>query len=111
MRFVTLKIVRDTNHSHSGEYAPWEVPILEVIHEPGNVQELDSVVYPARDLPELNEEWNRLGTRYGKDAESGVFYRDTAYGSGRVGMAALEAAIERERVNSRETAGVDPLAA
>lgn len=110
MRFITAKITRDTNNSHSGEFAPWEIPILQLIHDPGNVTETGERQVDV-EAPTPNEEWDRLEKRYGTDVETRVSYLASVYGQGQLGLKALTAAIEKERVDSRELAGADPLAA
>lgn len=111
MRFVTARVQRDTNHSHSGEYAPWEIPILKHVHDEGNVIVTGEANVPERELPDPKDEMVRLVTRYGKNPSDGTPIVLEVYGAGQGGLAALTTAIENERVNSRETAGADPLAA
>lgn len=111
MRFVTAEVKRDTNHSHSADYAPWEIPILQFIHEEGNVLVTGETVVADRELPDPTDEMARLVTRYGKSEGGKTPIVLEVYGAGQAGFAALTAAIEKERVNSRETAGADPLAA
>lgn len=110
MRFITAKVTRDTNHSHTGDFAPWEIPILQLIHDPGNVVESGETQVDF-EIPEPADEWDRLAKRYGTDGETKIPYVAAAFGQGQNGLAALTAAIEKERVNSRELAGADPLAA
>lgn len=111
MRFVTAKVQRDTNHSHSADYAPWEIPILQFVHDEGNVTVTGEVVVVGRALPDPSDEMARLVTRYGKSEGGKTPIVMEVFGAGQGGLNALTALIEKERVNSRETAGADPLAA
>lgn len=114
MRFITVKITRDTNHSHVDEVAPWEIPILELVHNPGNVVQQGEKTYPERDFPAAQEEYDRLQSRYNADVKLGPYVAQV-YGPQPAGVRALEAEIqkERDRVPTPTTApaGADDLAA
>jgi hypothetical protein len=112
MRYVTVKVTRDTNHSHAGDVAPWEIPILELIHDSGNVTELGDVTVD-RDPPEAHDEYVRLESRYGRDVEKGMSYVAQIYGQAGAGVRALQAAIEKESaaIARPATADADDLAA
>jgi hypothetical protein len=112
MRFITVKVTRDTNSSHAGDVAPWELPILDFMHGEGNVQRVGET-FTSTELPEAAEEFNRLVTRYGMDNETGIANTAQVYGQARVGVKALGDEIEKERVSerAREKAEADALAA
>lgn len=112
MRFITVKVTRDTINSHAGDVAPWELPILDFVHGEGNVQRTGETFTNAP-FPEVGEEFNRLITRYGMDNETGIAYTNQVYGQSRVGVKALGDEIEKERAaeRARGQAEADPLAA
>lgn len=116
MRFQTAKVIRDTNHSVSTAFAPWELPILEYLYEAGNVQiqsELE-VNDAGRELPEAGDEFARLVGRYGRNTDTGVSHAEEVFGRGNQGVKALAALIDNERAREKSAstkAGADELAA
>lgn len=114
MRFITVKVTRDTNHSQTDTVNPWEVPILELVHDSGNVVPQGEVDIAERELPDAVDEFQRLKTRYGKDVETGLFIVEAVYGQSRAGLTALKAEIEKERgraATPSKTADADDMAA
>lgn len=97
MRFITAKITRDTNHSVSTDHAPWELPILEALYEPGNVEVTGEKVIADRELPDAGEEFQRLASRYGVNTETGVTIVEEVFGRGGQGRKALADLIEAEK--------------
>jgi len=98
MRYVRVKIRRDTQTTYNRLVPPWEVPILEFIFEEGNVEELDSeistsAVYPAT----AAEEFGRLAKAYGEDTETGIAHVASVYGTAGRGVKALKEAIDEAR--------------
>jgi hypothetical protein len=96
MRYVTVKITRDTQTASSSQVAPWEVPILEHLFEAGNVEIEEGSGTPAdsRGYPEIGEEFGRLIKVYGSDTKSGIPYVVSVFGEGRRGIEALRDLIE-----------------
>lgn len=98
MRYVRVKIRRDTQTSYNRLVPPWEVPILEFIFEEGNVEVLDnenstSAVYPVS----AAEEFGRLAKAYGEDTETGIAHVASVYGTAGRGVKALKEAIDEAR--------------
>ena len=44
MRHERVKVTRDGNTVHNRAVPPWEIPILEYLFDPGNVEPLDEFV-------------------------------------------------------------------
>jgi|HubBroStandDraft_4_1064222.scaffolds.fasta_scaffold364627_2 hypothetical protein len=93
MRYVRVRVTRDTNTVHNSLVAPWEVPVLEYIFEDGNVNTLDEHESNEREYPDAGSEFGRLIKAYGSDPKSGIPYAVSTYGEGRNGMKALRDAI------------------
>lgn len=115
MRFITVTVTRDTNHSTSNDYAPWELPILEHLYDTGNVEVGSEKIVKDRELPEAGDEFARLDGRYGKNSETGVPHVEEVFGRGNQGVKALAELIDKERAApkkpARKQAGADELAA
>lgn len=115
MRFITATVTRDTNHSTTNDYAPWELPILEHLYDSGNVEVTGEKIVADRELPEASDEFARLEARYGKNSETGVPHIEEVYGRGNQGIKALAELIDKERAvpkkRASNKAGADELAA
>lgn len=73
------------------QVAPWEVPVLEAVHGPENVEPVmggDEDLYWIP-IPDMTVEWERMTNRYRRDEETGSSFVELAYGTGRIGQAAL----------------------
>ena len=97
MRYVRVKVKRDTNTVHNSLVSPWEVPVLEYIFEDGNVEELDEHEENASEYPDAAAEFGRLVKAYGADSTNGIPYAVSTYGDGRTGVKALKAAIDEAK--------------
>jgi hypothetical protein len=97
MRYVRVKVKRDTNTVHNSLVSPWEVPVLEYIFEDGNVEELEEHEENAREYPDAPAEFGRLVKAYGADPKTGIPYVVSTYGDGRTGVKALAAAIDEAK--------------
>lgn len=95
MRYVKLKVVRDTNTVYPRSVPEWEVAVLEFIFEDGNVQRLGTFEKVTHsDYPDAGAEFDRLTRAYGADPQSGVPYVASVYGNASAGIRALARAIE-----------------
>lgn len=109
MRYVQLKIVRDTNTVYPRSVPEWEVPVLEFIFEEGNVQRTGSFEKVTHsDYPDASAEFDRLMRAYGADPQSGVPYVAAVYGNASAGIRALAKAIEAAKAEGEETAASEP---
>lgn len=94
MRYVHLKVVRDTNTVYTRAVPEWEVPVLEFIFEDGNVQRTGSFEKVTHsDYPDAGVEFDRLIRAYGADPTSGVPYVASVYGNAGAGIKELGKAI------------------
>lgn len=121
MRYVRVKVKRDTNTMYNRSVPEWEIPILEFIFEAGNVEVTDEFETLDRALPDAAYEFDRLVRAYGSDPQSGVPYAASVYGQERAGVKALAEAMRgsseadepapptRARGRSRKAAEADPL--
>lgn len=97
MRYERTKIVRDQMTVYNRAVPPWELPVLEFIFEPGNVQPQGSFEKVTFDYPSGGEEFDRLMRAYGGDPQSGVSHVAAVYGNAGAGIRALQAAIDAAR--------------
>ncbi len=99
MRYVTVKVTRDTQTANSIQIAPWEIPVLEYIFEAGNVEVDEDSGQPAdeRGYPDAGEEFGRLMKVYGSDTKSGIPHAVSVFGEGRRGLNALRALIDEAK--------------
>ena len=106
MRYVQLKVVRDTNTVYPRAVPEWEVAVLEFIFEDGNVQRTGSFEKVTHsDYPDAGAEFDRLTRAYGADPQSGVPYVASVYGNAQAGIRALAKAIEAAK--AEEAGGVE----
>lgn len=94
MRYERVKVKRDLNTVHNHAVAPWEIPVLEVIFEDGNVEPLDEFVESGREYPDAQREFERLVKAYGSDPQSGVPYAAITFGNASAGVRALRKLID-----------------
>jgi hypothetical protein len=100
MRHERVKVTRDGNTVHNRAVAPWEIPILEFLFDPGNVEPLDEFVEVKDRLgndpeyPEAGAELARLVKAYGADPKSGIAHANSVFGNGRRGVTELRKLIE-----------------
>lgn len=97
MRYERVKIKRDTQTTHNRACPPWEIPILEMIFEVGNVEPLGEFEEVERDYPDPAEEYERLCQRYKKDPETKIEIVAEVYGQARKGVRELAKAIDEAR--------------
>ena len=94
MKFKRYKIIRDTNTVYNRPVAPWELPVLELVFDEGNVQETDQVDPTEQTAPDPAVEFDRLTRAYGEDPQTHVPYASIVYGSGNRAVANLKRAIK-----------------
>lgn len=110
MRYVAVKVTRDTNTVYNRLVPEWEVPVLEFIFEEGNVTREERFARNADPYPEVNAEFDRLVRAYGADVQTGVPYVASVYGQAARGVKMLERAIvEAEDIDLEELANPPPL--
>lgn len=98
MRHETVKVKRDGNTMNHLSVAPWEVPILDYLYDEGNVTRTGQFInLPDREYPDPAEEIARLSKVYGSDPETKEVHAVAVYGTARVGVKALAAAIDEAR--------------
>ena len=108
MRYVKVKITRDTHTTYNREMPPWEVAVLEEIFDAGNIEVLDGSVQVDRPYPEVHAEFDRLARAYGADTQSGTPYVVAAYGTGGAGPRALAKAIADAKAEDEATPKANP---
>jgi hypothetical protein len=89
MRNVRVKITRDQNTVYNRAVPAWEIPLLEFIFEPENVQSLEEFEKDLREVPSPGMEYDRLMRCYGSDPQSGIPHVASVYGNGQNGIRAL----------------------
>jgi hypothetical protein len=94
VRNVMVTIVRDTMTTIPKIVRPWEVPMLEEIHGQEQVLVNGAVEKEIDELPDAQEEFDRLVQTYGTNGDTKNPYVQIVYGNGRAGVKALEEAIE-----------------
>lgn len=93
MQYVRVKVRRSEYVTHNTLVRPWEVPILELLFEQGNVVK-EGVEYNDDPYPEAAEELARLRAAYGINEDTGIPEAMTVYGDGPRGVKALAEVIE-----------------
>jgi hypothetical protein len=104
MRYVEVKVTRDTNTVYNKTVPEWELPVLEFIFEQGNVELRDGVTRDARPYPTAEDEFDRLARSYGSDAQTNVPFVASVYGQAGRGIRALAKAIEQCKAMDKATA-------
>lgn len=94
MRHERVKITRSENTVHNRTVPPWEIPILEFLFDPGNVEPLEEFVEVSGEYPEASAEIARLVKAYGSDTKSGIAHANSVYGNGRRGVTELRKLID-----------------
>jgi hypothetical protein len=94
MRHERVKVTRDGNTVHNRAVPPWEIPVLEFLFDPGNVEPLDEFVDVPGDYPDASAEIARLVKAYGSDPKSGIAHANSVYGNGRRGVTELRKLID-----------------
>lgn len=93
MRYLKVKVRRDTQTTSNSLVSPWELPILEFLFEAGNVEVVGEAV-STREYPDAASEFARLAKVYGGDTKSGISHVQSVYGEGRRGVQSLQDAID-----------------
>jgi hypothetical protein len=100
MRHEIVKVTRDGNTVHNRAVPPWEIPVLEFLFDPGNVEPTDEFVkvegtpaHPA-EYPDATAELARLTKAYGADPKSGIAHANSVFGNGRRGVTELRKLID-----------------
>jgi hypothetical protein len=100
MRYVKVNVMRDETTNMQILVGPWEVPILEAKHGESRLEVGEHVDYPDRPWPiDGASEMQRLGALYGKTsaADNSPTFAELAYGHGKLGIKAMDAAIATVR--------------
>lgn len=100
MRHERVKIQRDSNTIHNTALAPWEIPVLEMVFDGGNVTRLGEFVEYAGDegYPDPAQELFRLGKVYGSEVKGDPrTYAVRVYGEARAGVREMARAIDAAR--------------
>ena len=117
MRHERVKVTRDGNTVHNRAVPPWEIPILEFLFDPGNVEPLDEFVMVKGkndsdvEYPDASAELARLVKAYGSDPKSGIAHANSVYGNGRRGITELRKLIDAAKAAEGEAAEKAPKAA
>jgi len=91
---------------------PWEVAVIQEKYGEGKVRLLDTVEIEVDELPDAPREYQRLGIAFGFDGGEGGSQRpyvEDAYGRGKAGITALDAAMKggsKEKRATRKKAAV-----
>ena len=108
MRHERVKITRSENTVHNRTVPPWEIPILEFLFDPGNVEPLEEFVEVSGEYPEASAEIARLVKAYGSDTKSGIAHANSVYGNGRRGVTELRKLIETAKAEEAAAAKKAP---
>jgi len=110
MLYQKVKIVRDIHTVYNRAIPAWEIPVLEIIFDQGNVQPTGVLEMVDREYPEPGVEFDRLMRRYGSDQKSGTAFVAIVYGSAGAGINALKFAIEEAKAeeDAMKAAGTAP---
>lgn len=111
MRHERVKVTRDGNTVHNRAVPPWEIPILEFLFDPGNVEPLEDFVEVEGEYPEAGAEIARLVKAYGSDPKSGIAHANSVYGNGRRGVTELRKLIDTAKAEEAAAAKKAPKAA
>lgn len=111
MRHERVKITRDGNTVHNRTVPTWEIPVLEFLFDPGNVEPLGEFVEGVTvkdangdnaEYPEAGPELARLTKAYGADPKSGIAHANAVYGNGRRGVTELRKLIDTAKSEDAE---------
>lgn len=109
MRYVNVKVRRDTQSAIQSTVSPWEVPILEYIFEQGNI-EMGDGADSEREYPDAGAEFARLVKVYGGDSKSGIPHAVSVFGEGSRGVSALRDAIAEAQEDDAKAKRPSPAA-
>jgi hypothetical protein len=108
----TIEVYISEHHTQAMTVAAWEVPILQAIHDAKEIT-LISEGTIDRDVPDPNDEYRRLATRYGNvtndDGTQGIPFVASVYGQFGVGNHALVKAIQDATVVAAPAVTFDDL--
>ena len=99
MKYYQVKITRDLTLAFTQEVGKWEIPLLELMNGPENV-EVEGEIDVRRDYPDAPSEYERLLRRYkNRDEQSRLTAPpvELVYGVGSRGVAELAKVIADER--------------
>lgn len=116
MRHERVKITRDGNTVHNRTVAAWEIPILEYLFDPGNVEPTGDYVPGVKfkmrdkesgevtilDYPPAEYEFQRLVDAYKADPKSGIPHAVSVFGNGRRGITELRKLIDSAKKDDDE---------
>lgn len=105
MRYARVTIKRDTNTVHNRAVPEWEVPILELIFEAGNVTRTGQHDKVEGEYPDAEGELARLKAFYGTDTESKTAFAEMVFGLGNNGVRNLRKVIEAAMAEEDEAEG------
>jgi hypothetical protein len=112
MRLTKVKLTRSEHESVEFLLPPWEVAVLQIVHE-DKAEVLEEGVLLDREYPTAEIEFSRLEARYKADTQTGVPFVALAYGQGRLGVLKLRDAINAEEkleFEAAPTVSVEPSA-
>lgn len=105
MRYQVISLARSETETIEFAVAPWEVPVLQLVHGSDRVGVTDRFEDVGREVPESKAEYDRMDAKYKRDAETGQRYVAAVYG---LDLTQLEAAMV-EAV-AAEAAAAEPAA-
>ena|SRR6266853_552696 len=112
IKALELRIVRNELATFVEWFPAWELPILEAMHQ--SVTVIGQSIFDDRNPPDVQEEYNRLQTRYGRttneDGSRGLPYVAAVYGQFNVGYSRLGDAIKAATVDTPPADASDLLA-
>lgn len=99
IEYVQILIDRDAMTKVPKIVAPWELPVYEALYDDGEADGAQgfsvdgSYALEVADVPDAQEEFNRLRMIHGSHPKQGTPFVELAYGRGRAGIAELRRAI------------------
>jgi hypothetical protein len=108
MRHEKVIIKRDNQTVVHKTIAPWEIPLIEYMFDPGNIVQTGEFVQADQDYPTAVDEMARLSKIYGVDTKTDIPHAVSVYGTARVGVRALAKAIEAAKEEDAEDDGASP---
>lgn len=103
MHFRKVTVIRDETAHVNVLVGDWEVSMLEAVHGSERIKVGELQDFPNRPWPEdAASEFQRLGNLYGTtgNGDNAQSFVERVYGSGRMGVAALDKAMKEARKNA-----------
>lgn len=102
MLFEQVIVIRDQHTKITRAVPTWEIPVLHLVYDQGNIQQTGIFEKVEREYPDPGVEFHRLGENYGVDRETKTQFVSLAYGPSSTGLRALAKAIRDAETDELE---------